>query len=52
MNWIQETWKLVLMQKMNFENTEKIGKIKKYFQFFPVVKTKFNLILKFNQKTV
>jgi len=31
MNWIQETWKLVLMQKMNFETTEKTGKLNKFF---------------------
>ena len=31
MNWIQEIWKLVLMQKMNFEATENIGKLKKNF---------------------
>ena len=52
MNWIQETWNLVIMQKMNFETTEKIGKLKKYFQLIPAIKTKLNLIFKFNQKTV
>jgi len=31
MDWIQERWKLVLMQKMNFKTTEKIGKLKKNF---------------------
>jgi|TARA_B100001079_G_C16119594_1_gene386481 hypothetical protein len=52
MNLIQETWKLVLMQKMNFETTEKIGKLKKYFYLFPAIKTKLNLIFKLNQETV
>ena len=52
MNWIQEAWKLVLMQKMYFVATENIGKLKKYFQLLPAVKTKLNLIFKFNQKSV
>ena len=29
MNWIQATWKLVIMQIINFETTEKIEKLKK-----------------------
>ena len=38
---------------MNFETTEKIGKLKKYiFQLLTAVKTKLKIIFKFNQKKV
>ena len=51
MNWIQETWKLVLMQKMNFETTEN-SETQENFLLLPTIRSKLNLNFKFNQKTV